>query len=1064
MSRRIMIAAVALSLASCGGGDGAIATTAPLAATISTTPTVLGHEFVQLVANSNSADEPQFQWRMLDPATGAEVDPALYGIEIVGADEQIASFIAPDEAVSLQFEVTVVAGSQSAVAAADVDVLSPLPASPVALAARLELGGAGHAAHAAFDPTTGHLFCTDPEAGRVEVFDLGDPSAPVSRGAIEFVPGDVLDVTGTPTGLALHSVPGASWLLVALRQTGVANSSSQPGRLAFVHTSLLTIDAVLVVGPSPCGVALSGGDATYAVVANEGEPSEGTDTEGSFSVVQLGPDGLPLGQPVTADFSGFAGLGEQLVEAGVRLPSPESTVPQDLEPRSIARIPNPGLEIGLPETSYLLSTLQENNALGLVDPAAAEVRSLLPLGTKDWQSPRQPRFAHPVTARLLDLPDTGTALDGTALRLGGFSGLDFVGTVGTELEFLAVTERGPAVGPDDVDGDGRPEVVFLDPDHQARWVRLRHDPATGRTVLVDQTLLSRPTAGGPTPISGLPNFPELEPGLAHNDLEALALDGSPLPLDPFGAMFGAIAVASNGDVWLADRYRPSLYHFNSAGTLIERLVPEETPAEVSGQELVHATLPPVYGKRQVEQGFAGLAIDGSTGLLYAWTAAPLDNPDTADDEVGATTRLARVLGIDPATGTLVSQHLYMLDPGTRIGDTLWSGEPGVFWQLEHNSTSGEDAVARVYRLDLASASDLTTLDDASLLTAVVEEMVAGNPSLAFDPSLEETFGLTVGRKWLIADLASRGLRQFDALDGMTRIDDGRLALITNDHCGLGALHADVASATLSGAPEPASATALILVDFEPLGFDASDADGGYNVAPWPVVSLFQPDGLALFVVDDTVHIVTANEGEPRETPGHEDVVRLGGTEAGDSYALDPSVGPASLELPDQLGRLEVSRVDGDDDADGDFDRIHAFGARSFSVRDSYNRLVFDSGDDLGRWTRELTPEFYNADVEQGTTDQRSDERGVEPSGLVIGEVDGRPMAFIGCERSNGVFVYDLSVPAAPRFVDLLQQAGDKAPEGLWFVPAGQGPAGNALLLVAYAESGSVAVYTIAAAR
>jgi hypothetical protein len=43
-------------------------------------------------------------------------------------------------------------------------------------------------------------------------------------------------------------------------------------------------------------------------------------------------------------------------------------------------------------------------------------------------------------------------------------------------------------------------------------------------------------------------------------------------------------------------------------------------------------------------------------------------------------------------------------------------------------------------------------------------------------------------------------------------------------------------------------------------------------------------------------------------------------------------------------------------------------------------------------------------------------RGPEPEGVVIGKVLGKPYAFIGLERIGGVAVFDVSDPAAPIFV------------------------------------------------
>ncbi len=77
---------------------------------------------------------------------------------------------------------------------------------------------------------------------------------------------------------------------------------------------------------------------------------------------------------VTADFKSYNSQREQLLESGVRIYGPNATVAQDLEPEYIA-VSNDS------KTAYV--TLQENNAIAVVDITTARVKSILPLGYKD---------------------------------------------------------------------------------------------------------------------------------------------------------------------------------------------------------------------------------------------------------------------------------------------------------------------------------------------------------------------------------------------------------------------------------------------------------------------------------------------------------------------------------------------------------------------------------------------------------------------------------------------------------------------------------------------------------
>ena len=117
-------------------------------------------------------------------------------------------------------------------------------------------------------------------------------------------------------------------------------------------------------------------DGTRVVVANEGEPNDdySVDPEGSVSIIDLagGVEALTEDSVRTAGFSQF---NDAELDARIRIYGPNATVAQDLEPEYVA-IAADGA------TAYV--TLQENNALAVVDLANAEVTALLPLGFKNY--------------------------------------------------------------------------------------------------------------------------------------------------------------------------------------------------------------------------------------------------------------------------------------------------------------------------------------------------------------------------------------------------------------------------------------------------------------------------------------------------------------------------------------------------------------------------------------------------------------------------------------------------------------------------------------------------------
>lgn len=269
-----------------------------------------------------------------------------------------------------------------------------------------------------------------------------------------------------------------------------------------------------------------------------------------------------------------------------------------------------------------------------------------------------------------------------------------------------------------------------------------------------------------------------------------------------------------------------------------------------------------------------------------------------------------------------------------------------------------------------------------------------------------------------------------------------------------------------------SVTGLGFKDHSKLGngLDASDKDSAHSIQSWPVFGMYQPDSIAHFHAKGRDWLITANEGDAREWGSYKEEARIKDLIA--AGKIDPASPVAALGADDKLGRLTVTTKLGDTDGDGDLDQIYVFGSRSFSIW-SPNDLdqVYDSGDEVERRAAAAYPAFYNADqtVPPGT-DSRSDNKGPEPEGLTVGEINGRTYGFIGLERIGGVLVYDLSRPKAPRFVQYINNrnfsaatpadAGDLGPEGLLFIPACDSPTHKPLLVVSNEISGTGTIYKI----
>ena len=264
-----------------------------------------------------------------------------------------------------------------------------------------------------------------------------------------------------------------------------------------------------------------------------------------------------------------------------------------------------------------------------------------------------------------------------------------------------------------------------------------------------------------------------------------------------------------------------------------------------------------------------------------------------------------------------------------------------------------------------------------------------------------------------------------------------------------------------------------IVDVQPLGLkdhslpgnglDASDRDDEINIQNWPVFGMFMPDAITSFEIGGETFFASANEGDARD---EDDRVK--------DLTLDPTAFPnaADLQMDENLGRLEVSLIDGDTDGDGDFDQLFAYGSRSFTIWDTDGNIVFDSGDDFEQITAKMFPEDFNSSNDDNDDfDSRSDAKGPEPEAITTGVIGSQTYAFIGLERMGGVMVYDITDPAEASFVQYLNnrdfsadadtsEAGDLGPEDLKFVPAIDSPTGSPVLISANEVSGTVTVFEV----
>ena len=267
-----------------------------------------------------------------------------------------------------------------AVPGADLDPLTdPTPASIDLVKVGTWRGGGALASEVvAFDPASGRMFVVNGALGTVDVVDLRVPSAPAR----------VATLSVAPFGAAANSVAVHGGIVAVAVE---AADRTAPGSVVFYRAATLDVISSVTVGALPDMLTFTP-SGRAVVVANEGEPNATytVDPEGSVSVIDVTTVERPTVR--TATFTSYNGYAAGLRAAGVRIFGPNATVAQDLEPEYVAVSPDERLA---------WVTLQENNALAVVDLQRAAVVRIVPLGYKN----------HVATGSGIDASDRDNAIN-----------------------------------------------------------------------------------------------------------------------------------------------------------------------------------------------------------------------------------------------------------------------------------------------------------------------------------------------------------------------------------------------------------------------------------------------------------------------------------------------------------------------------------------------------------------------------------------------------------------------------------------------------------------------------
>jgi len=216
----------------------------------------------------------------------------------------------------------------------------------------------------AFDPASDRIFVTCSTG--LQIVDVSSPAAPLLVTTVNF----------TTFGL-----PSTDITSVAVHGGKVAVAIPDPvksakGRVAFLNAADGAFLGSVEVGALPDMLTFTP-DGSKVLVANEGEiVSTVPDTaEGSVSIINVS-GGFTNPPVTTAGFAAFDSQAQALRDAGVRIF--QNGVPStDFEPEYIAVAP---------DGATAMVTLQEANAVAILNIATATFTSVVPLGQKDFKN------------------------------------------------------------------------------------------------------------------------------------------------------------------------------------------------------------------------------------------------------------------------------------------------------------------------------------------------------------------------------------------------------------------------------------------------------------------------------------------------------------------------------------------------------------------------------------------------------------------------------------------------------------------------------------------------------
>jgi len=234
----------------------------------------------------------------------------------------------------------------------------------------------------AFDLSTNQTFVVNSNSGTIDVLDSSDITAPSLTSSLD-IAADLLAasaITDTNTVGGANSVATSNGLMAV---AVAADTKTDAGWVVFYKTADLSYVDVVQVGALPDALTFTP-DGSQVVVAIEGEPNSdySVDPEGQVAVIDVTWDGSVLTKSLTTigftDFNQGQARHSELSTKTMVLDGYNASVAQSFEPEYVA--------ISADGSSAYVS-LQENNAVAVIDLASKTVDNIFGLGFKNHSIP-----------------------------------------------------------------------------------------------------------------------------------------------------------------------------------------------------------------------------------------------------------------------------------------------------------------------------------------------------------------------------------------------------------------------------------------------------------------------------------------------------------------------------------------------------------------------------------------------------------------------------------------------------------------------------------------------------